>query len=46
MGKFYLFQKGQAVPPQLTWSHYIELLIIEDINEINYYIRITDYILN
>ena len=44
MRKFYLFQKGQAMPAQLqlTWSHYIELLNIEDINKINYYIKITE----
>ncbi len=41
MRKFYLFQKGQAVPAQLTWSHYIELLPIKDINKINYYINIS-----
>ena len=27
---------------QLTWSHYSELLVINDINEINYYIKITE----
>ena len=26
---------------QLTWSHYSELLPLKDINEINYYIKIT-----
>ena len=26
----------------MTWSHYTELLKIEDINKINYYIRITE----
>ena len=42
MRKFYLFsKKGQAMPAQLTWSHYIELLSIDDINEINYYISIS-----
>ena len=41
MRKFYIFQKGQALPAQLTWSHYIELLKIEDFNIINYYINIT-----
>jgi len=42
MRKFYLFQKGQAMPAQLqlTWSHYIELLNIEDINKVNYYMQI------
>ena len=41
MRKFYIFQKRQPVVAQLTWSHYIELLPIKNINEINYYIRIT-----
>ena len=40
MRKFYLFQKGQALPAQLTWSHYCELLPIKNENEINYYIDI------
>ena len=26
---------------QLSWSHYVELLVLNDINEINYYINIT-----
>ena len=41
MRKFYLFQKGQALPAQLTWSHYIELLSIKNVNEINYYINVS-----
>ena len=41
MRQFYLFQKGQALPAQLTWSHYVELLVIKDTNEINYYIDIS-----
>ena len=42
MRKFYLiYQKGQAMPAQLTWSHYCELLSLKDINEINYYIDIS-----
>ena len=42
MRKFYLiYQKGQAMPAQLTWSHYCELLPLKDINEINYYVKIT-----
>ena len=41
MRKFYIFQKRQALPAQLTWSHYIELLKIEDFNIINYYIDTT-----
>lgn len=39
MRKFYLFQKVQPVAAQLSWSHYIELLSIKDVNEINYYIN-------
>ena len=27
---------------KLTWSHYSELLSLKDINEINYYIKITE----
>ena len=42
MRQFYLFcKKSQAVPDQLTWSHYIELLKLKDIDEINYYIDIS-----
>ena len=42
MRKFYLFQKGQTLSAQLTWSHYTELLNIENINKINYYIRLIE----
>ena len=39
--KFYLlFQKGGALPHQLTWSHVSKLLPLADMNEINYYINI------
>ena len=42
MRKFYLFiQKGQSMPAQLSWSHYIELFVLNDNNIINYYINIT-----
>ena len=42
MRKFYLlFKKGQPLAAQLSWSHYCELLPLKDINEINYYIKIT-----
>lgn len=30
----------QAVPAKLSWSHYVELLSIKDINKIKYYIKI------
>ena len=41
MRKYFLLQKGQPVAAQMTWSHYIEILKIDDINEINYYITQT-----
>ena len=40
MRKFFLFQKGQAMPAQLTWSHYVELFVLNDNYEINYYLDI------
>ena len=40
MRKFYLLQKGQpAVAQSINWTHYVILLSIKDINEINYYIE-------
>ena len=36
---FLLIEKGAPLGHQLTWSHYRQLLPIEDINEINYYIE-------
>ena len=39
MRKFYLFQKGQPLAAQLTWSHYTILLSLKNKNEINYYIN-------
>ena len=42
MIKFYdIYEKIATVSQQLTWSHYCELLPINDINIINYYIDIT-----
>ena len=45
MRTYYLFccnnEILQAMPAKLTWSHYVELLPIKDINEINYYIDIS-----
>ena len=48
MRQFYLFQKSQPVADQskkaytqLSWSHYIELLSLDDFNEMNYYINIS-----
>lgn len=42
MRKFYLFQKRQTLSVQLTWSHYCELLKLDNSNIINYYIKITE----
>ena len=45
MLKFYNFLLDEKVPTlsaKLSWSHYEELLPLKDINEINYYIDITE----
>ena len=44
MKQFYSLFKNQKVPTlstQLCWGHYTELLSLNDINEIDYYIKIT-----
>ena len=40
---YYLFQKGNwsTMSTGLSWSHYCELLPINDMNKINYYIKIS-----
>ena len=38
MRKFYLFQKGQPLVAELTWSNYVVLLSLKNIEEIKYYI--------
>ena len=43
MRRFYLlFEKGPTMSAQLSWSHYKELLIIKNNDEINYYINTTE----
>ncbi len=43
MRQFYrMIEKGAPLGHQLTWSHYRELLPIKDINEIKYYIYISE----
>lgn len=43
MKKFYILaQKLATVSPNLSYSHYVELLPYEDINKVNYYIRIVE----
>ncbi len=43
MRQFYsLIEKGAPVAHQLTWSHYVELLPLKNVNEVNYYISICE----
>ena len=42
MRKFFEISKGQTLSVFLTWSHYVELLKLEDINVIKYYIKISE----
>ena len=43
MRQFYrMIEKGAPLGHQLTWSHYRELLPIKDINEVKYYIYISE----
>ena len=40
--QFYLLiEKGAAMRHQLSWTHYRELLVLNDVNIINYYINVT-----
>ena len=43
MLQFYnLKEKMQTLSAQLSWSHYVELLILDDVVKINYYINIIE----
>ena len=43
MRQFYLMlEKGATVSHQLSWSHYCELLSLENIDEIKYYVQIAE----
>ena len=42
MRRFYNIAKSQTVSDLLSWSHYVEILKIDDINKINYYVRVTE----
>ena len=43
MRQFYIVsEKWQTLSAKLNWSHYVELLSFNDINEINYYINTTE----
>ena len=39
MRTFYLWQKGQPMVDQITWSHIVILLPLKDKDKINYYIN-------
>ena len=39
---FEVKEKVQTVSAKLNWSHYVELLSFNDINEINYYIGVAE----
>ncbi len=39
MRKFYIFQKGQPLDAQLTWSHYVILMSLKNDSKIRYYIE-------
>lgn len=38
---YYMIEKGVAMPHQLSWSHILMILPLNNINEINYYISTT-----
>ena len=45
MRQFYVVFNNEiwsTMSTKLTWSHYVELLPLKDVNEINYYINITE----
>ena len=43
MRKFYcLIEKMATVSPNLSYSHYVELLPYDDLNKVRYYIKITE----
>ena len=43
MRKFYLmFKNFSTLSRHLTWSHYCELLVFDNVDEINYYIKQTE----
>ena len=39
---YHLIEKMQTVSAQLSWSHYCEIIWINDIDKIKYYIKITE----
>ena len=39
---YYLIEKMATLSPKLTYSHYVELLPYNDINKVNYYIKVIE----
>ena len=39
---YFVLEKGVAMPHQLSWSHILSILPIDDIDKINYYIKIAE----
>ena len=37
---YFVLEKGVAMPHQLSWSHILSILPIDDVDKINYYIKI------
>jgi len=40
--KLYIDAKWSTLSTKISWSHYSELLILDDINKINYFIKISE----
>ena len=39
---YFVLEKGVAMPHQLSWSHILSILPIDDVDKINYHIEILD----
>ena len=39
---YFILEKGVAMPHQLSWSHILSILPIDDVDKINYYIKIAE----
>ena len=39
---YFVLEKGVAMPHQLSWSHILSILPIDDVDKINYYIKIAE----
>lgn len=44
MRKFYVIvQKGATLSHLLSWSHYVDIITLKDVNQMNYYIELSIY---